>query len=169
MSPKFPTINIEGEIGGEDWDDTAEDVEDRLDVRRLTGSVSMLGDGSVRWSMVSNFSLLHLTCLSSIIVEFVSGGEQDRSRMGFRGGANWWRGFHGWNSGIMDWYDTYGGPCGCLVAVEGCLMVRKCTAHPHHGISTKFDLFTLFLIWLEVGMPCISKRVFWLSHRCKNQ
>ncbi|KAI9056274.1 hypothetical protein FKP32DRAFT_1586153 [Trametes sanguinea] len=49
-----PTIHVEGEIGGRDWLEAAAlaGFEDQ-DVRRVHGTVSMLADGSVRWSLTS--------------------------------------------------------------------------------------------------------------------
>ncbi|KAH9896104.1 hypothetical protein C8Q73DRAFT_466138 [Cubamyces lactineus] len=41
-----PTIHVEGEMGGGNWEDDEEDV------RRVHGTVSMLEDGHVRWSIV---------------------------------------------------------------------------------------------------------------------
>ncbi|KAI0080957.1 hypothetical protein K474DRAFT_1672241 [Panus rudis PR-1116 ss-1] len=49
--PGFPTLDIEGEIGGESWVDN--DTDHNLDIRFMKGSVSMLKDGTVRWSLVS--------------------------------------------------------------------------------------------------------------------
>ncbi len=57
VSPNFPIINFEGEMGGQEWDEDSEDQGNTPDVRHLTGSVSMLVDGSVRWSMVLVFTL----------------------------------------------------------------------------------------------------------------
>lgn len=53
VSPRFPTIKVEGEMGGEDWDETSDAPESDLDIRRVFGTVSMLYDGSVRWSLTS--------------------------------------------------------------------------------------------------------------------
>ena len=44
-----PTIHLEGDMGGADWD--AWD-----DTRRLHGTVGMIADGSVRWCLVSCFA-----------------------------------------------------------------------------------------------------------------
>ena len=49
--PDRPTILIAGEMGGAGWVGNVSGNEE--DVRRVHGSVSMLPDGSVRWSMVS--------------------------------------------------------------------------------------------------------------------
>ena len=49
--PDRPTIHVEGEMGGAGWVGSI-DVNDD-DVRHVHGSVSMLPDGSVRWSLVS--------------------------------------------------------------------------------------------------------------------
>lgn len=45
-----PTINVEGEMGGVGWDGNI-DIADE-DIRRVHGTVSVLADGSVRWSIV---------------------------------------------------------------------------------------------------------------------
>ncbi|KAI9062526.1 hypothetical protein FKP32DRAFT_800490 [Trametes sanguinea] len=50
-----PTIHVEGEMGGAEWLEEAADaglVPDP-DVRRVHGTVSMLADGNVRWSITS--------------------------------------------------------------------------------------------------------------------
>ena len=52
VSPRFPTIVVEGEMGGEDWDETSDAPDSELDIRQIFGTVSMLHDGSVRWSLV---------------------------------------------------------------------------------------------------------------------
>ena len=49
--PDRPTILIAGEMGGAGWVGNVSGNSE--DVRRVHGSVSMLPDGSVRWSMVS--------------------------------------------------------------------------------------------------------------------
>ncbi|CAL1717319.1 unnamed protein product [Somion occarium] len=49
-SPLFPTIQCEGEMGGQGWDTSDEE---QADVHHVEGSVSMLADGSVRWSLTS--------------------------------------------------------------------------------------------------------------------
>lgn len=41
-----PTIHIEGEMGGSGWLDNA-------DARSINGTVGMIGDGTIRWSIVS--------------------------------------------------------------------------------------------------------------------
>ncbi|KAI0820849.1 hypothetical protein BC628DRAFT_1394472 [Trametes gibbosa] len=46
-----PTIHVEGQMGGEYWKGNIDDDDD--DVRRVHGTVSMLADGSVRWSITS--------------------------------------------------------------------------------------------------------------------
>lgn len=45
-----PTIHVEGEMGGVGWDGGI-DIADE-DIRRVHGTVSVLVDGSVRWSIV---------------------------------------------------------------------------------------------------------------------
>ena len=47
-----PTIHVEGEMGGAGWqgDGAPGDLEE--DVRRVHGTVGMLKDGRVRWSIV---------------------------------------------------------------------------------------------------------------------
>ncbi|PCH34618.1 hypothetical protein WOLCODRAFT_124744 [Wolfiporia cocos MD-104 SS10] len=47
--PDRPTLKIEGESGGPDWAGSPDGEGD--DVRRIHGSVSMLADGHVRWSL----------------------------------------------------------------------------------------------------------------------
>jgi len=48
----FPAIEFGGEMGGEHWDNEAEDnVEE--DIRYLRGRVEILCDKSIRWSMLS--------------------------------------------------------------------------------------------------------------------
>ena len=51
--PDRPTIHVEGDMGGAGWVGGVEAHDD--DVRRVHGAVSMLPDGSVRWSLVSLF------------------------------------------------------------------------------------------------------------------
>ncbi|EIW53092.1 uncharacterized protein TRAVEDRAFT_135500 [Trametes versicolor FP-101664 SS1] len=46
-----PTIHVEGEMGGVGWDGGI-DIADE-DIRRVHGTVSVLADGSVRWSITS--------------------------------------------------------------------------------------------------------------------
>lgn len=53
ISSRFPRIFFEGETGGESWNEDAEEMGEVPDVRLITGNVSMLIDGNVRWSMVS--------------------------------------------------------------------------------------------------------------------
>ncbi|CDO69778.1 hypothetical protein BN946_scf184766.g23 [Trametes cinnabarina] len=49
-----PAIHLEGEIGGAGWVEEAAAVGfDDQDVRRVHGTVSMLSDGSIRWSLTS--------------------------------------------------------------------------------------------------------------------
>lgn len=55
-SPLFPTIQCEGEMGGQGWDTSDEE---QADVHHVEGSVSMLADGSVRWSLVSLLPSFH--------------------------------------------------------------------------------------------------------------
>lgn len=45
---RFPTIHVEGTMGGAEWGF----LDEQQDVRRVKGTVSVCGDGSVRWSMV---------------------------------------------------------------------------------------------------------------------
>ena len=45
---QFPIIHFIGQSGGEDWVDHPHDAP----MRRVTGRVSMLSDGNVRWSTV---------------------------------------------------------------------------------------------------------------------
>ena len=54
VSPEdFPTIKIQGEMGGEGWRNRDEDdPDDNGDQRFADGTVSLLADGHVRWSMV---------------------------------------------------------------------------------------------------------------------
>ncbi|KAI0631873.1 hypothetical protein C8Q77DRAFT_169204 [Trametes polyzona] len=52
--PKYadrPTIHVEGEMGGAEWEGSI-DISNE-DIRRVHGTVSMLSDGSVRWSITS--------------------------------------------------------------------------------------------------------------------
>ncbi len=46
-----PTIHVEGEMGGAGWEGNVSLADE--DIRRVYGTVSMLADGSVRWSIVS--------------------------------------------------------------------------------------------------------------------
>ncbi|CAL1717340.1 unnamed protein product [Somion occarium] len=55
-SPLFPVIKIEGESGGEG-----------LEAHRVEGNVSMLSDGSVRWSIVSYCLRLSLYSLDDLV------------------------------------------------------------------------------------------------------
>lgn len=78
----FPTLVIEGEMAGEGWrfrneDDPAEDG----DLRFMDGSVSLLHDGSVRWSTVcltSEIFSAHLidlrACYEVDVLGFFQGG-----------------------------------------------------------------------------------------------
>ena len=56
--PDYPTIHFEGETGMENWVDYTEeeDISDDM-VCHVDGQVSMLADGSVRWSFVSGEGL----------------------------------------------------------------------------------------------------------------
>lgn len=57
--PDYPTIHFEGETGMEVWQDGgATDEDDDRNVCHLEGTVSMLADGSVRWSFVRPFHCL---------------------------------------------------------------------------------------------------------------
>ncbi|OCH84484.1 hypothetical protein OBBRIDRAFT_821884 [Obba rivulosa] len=47
--PGYPDIHVEGEMGGAGWNDVTAG-----DVRGLKGTVSIIGDGSVRWSIFSS-------------------------------------------------------------------------------------------------------------------
>ena len=46
---RYPTIQVEGEMGGGDWEVVH-------DARRIYGTVGVIADGSVRWSMVSHIN-----------------------------------------------------------------------------------------------------------------
>ncbi|KAI0368215.1 hypothetical protein BV20DRAFT_948678, partial [Pilatotrama ljubarskyi] len=48
-----PTIHVEGEMGGAGWQGNVPLTDE--DVRRVHGTVSMLADGNVRWSITSGF------------------------------------------------------------------------------------------------------------------
>ncbi|KZT03047.1 uncharacterized protein LAESUDRAFT_751817 [Laetiporus sulphureus 93-53] len=50
--PDRPTILIEGETGGADWE--GHDGDDDDDIRRIHGTVSMIADGNVRWAMYTS-------------------------------------------------------------------------------------------------------------------
>lgn len=49
--PDRPTIHVKGEMGGAGWVGSID--ANHNDVRQIRGTVSMLPDGSVRWSLVS--------------------------------------------------------------------------------------------------------------------
>lgn len=49
--PNRPTIHVEGEMGGAGWEGDVNLADE--DIRRVHGTVSVLADGSVRWSIVS--------------------------------------------------------------------------------------------------------------------
>lgn len=69
--PDRPTIIVEGEMGGQDFEGHPDDTPD--DIRRVHGTVSMLSTGHVRWRLVGNQSLLPLPslkrCLDKLVEE----------------------------------------------------------------------------------------------------
>lgn len=52
--PDRPTIHLEGEMGGAVW--SAQDGEN-ADIRKVHGTVEVIADGSVRWSLVSEIKI----------------------------------------------------------------------------------------------------------------
>ena len=50
--PDRPTIVVEGEMGGQDFEGHTDATPD--DIRRVHGTVSMLSTGHVRWCLVSS-------------------------------------------------------------------------------------------------------------------
>ena len=56
--PDRPTIIIEGEMGGEEFEGQPDPTPD--DIRRVHGTVSMLSTGHVRWCIVGHNPLSDL-------------------------------------------------------------------------------------------------------------
>jgi len=61
--PGFPTIIVEGEMGGENWNPEVTS-DSQNDIRLVSGTVSLLYDGNVRWSFVTSFDTGELEWLS---------------------------------------------------------------------------------------------------------
>lgn len=64
---QYPTIKLEGYMGGEEWNENAVGNGYVHDIRAIEGSVSMLSDGNIRWSMASSRHRVGLSFTERII------------------------------------------------------------------------------------------------------
>lgn len=76
--PRLPIIHITGDMGGPEYGP----------VRTMKGTVSLIGDNAVRWSMVSTRPLFH-RLHTNYDPSDPQSCRRSRSRMVHRGDSNW--------------------------------------------------------------------------------